>query len=563
MKKMKNYLIFGILISLISCQQNDEFNINENSFNQNKYISKKITLQEIKQNNNLAPFIKNIKSNDNLSFTILTDEIIQIVTDSTEVYTFRLENPTVPDSDFENFVIEKVNSNDYVYYLYRYKKVDINENNQMSYLFSKQIIDVDNSQIYQEGFKKDYWASIDCWVYLSYDSNGILTIEILECGGGGGGDGGGENDTTGGETDTTGGETDTTGGESWDSTGDDITGGGSSPSTGEGTTSSGSTTSPVGVIPSPTAVMLETFFENLTTKQKECLKSQSGINLHNQIKTFLIDNFDPNTDDTYAQKANVSSRVSGLESNSFTFDDAQNFAKLVLDNCGAEVDYVNKIIDNLTGKADCVYKKLQNNSLLSKTLEKFIGEKTPVHLILNDKSNLRVDDDDPTSSLVNGKTYYGSSFYITITLNTEQSNNRPSLAVVRTILHEAIHAEIFRKIKTNSGILYSNGIWKLPDGSRADYPSLFDAYNEDPKNPYHNYMAKYYREAIISGLKEYAIQIGETHSDQFYEDMAWNGLLDTKEWDRRFADPNYANEEKSRIRNVIYNYEKSNTNECQ
>lgn len=126
----------------------------------------------------------------------------------------------------------------------------------------------------------------------------------------------------------------------------------------------------------------------------------------------------------------------------------------------------------------------------------------------------------------------------------------------------SLHAEIYRKIKTTSGLSYSNGVWRLPDGSRANFPSLFDAYNENPSNPDHNYMAKYYREALESGMREYANSIGETHSDQFYKDMAWNGLLDTKAWENQYADQEYAKNEKKRIKRVIINYENSKINEC-
>ena len=85
-------------------------------------------------------------------------------------------------------------------------------------------------------------------------------------------------------------------------------------------------------------------------------------------------------------------------------------------------------------------------NLLSKTLNKFNGENAPIHLVLNQKSNLK----GANGELLNGQTSYGDSYYITITLNTEQANNRPSISVARTILHEAIHAEIYRKIKSTS-----------------------------------------------------------------------------------------------------------------
>ncbi len=225
---------------------------------------------------------------------------------------------------------------------------------------------------------------------------------------------------------------------------------------------------------------------------------------------------------------------------------------------------VDSVINKLTRKADCVYKKMEKNSVLSKTMEKFMGEKTPVHLILDQKSNLRVKDNDPGSPLVNGKTEYGTSFYITILLNTEQANNRPSLAVARTILHEAIHAEIYRKIKTRAPLVYNatTKTWNLSNGSRADFPTLFDSYDEDPKNPDHNYMAGYYRSGIETGLKEYAKAIGEKHSDQFYKDMAWSGLFGTKSWEKQYKDQAFADKEKKRIIKTISDYEKSGNNEC-
>lgn len=75
-------------------------------------------------------------------------------------------------------------------------------------------------------------------------------------------------------------------------------------------------------------------------------------------------------------------------------------------------------------------------------------------------------------------------------------------------------------------------------------------------------MADYYRSAMEKGLKEYANLIGETHSDQFYKDMAWSGLLDTEAWKKQYANSDYAATEKQRIKKVIENYDKSSTNKC-
>ncbi|GEM_PF-3476786 len=219
-----------------------------------------------------------------------------------------------------------------------------------------------------------------------------------------------------------------------------------------------------------------------------------------------------------------------------------------------------EILNHLTGKRDCVYGKLQTNSLLIKMQAKFNGS-SPQNLIIKEVSNLK-----DKNELVNGLTRYGNETNILIEINKEQGENRPSLAVARTILHEHIHAEIYRKIKSNGGGLHFDSLtneYRLQDGSRAHFPSLFDAWNENPANPYHNYMATYYREALEFGLKEYAKLIGQTYPDQFYKDMAWNGLLETKAFAKQYASPSYAEQEKNRIIKTIVDFDKSGTNECQ
>lgn len=211
-----------------------------------------------------------------------------------------------------------------------------------------------------------------------------------------------------------------------------------------------------------------------------------------------------------------------------------------------------QIINELTGKAECTYGKMKNINLLKKTLEKFNGVKAPVHLVLSEKSNLK----DKNGNLLNGLTEYGNSFYIKITLNKETSNERPSLSVVRTILHESIHAEIFRKIKSTS-----NDISKVIIGE-ISWPTLFNYYNEDKKNAQHNFIADYYRNAIEIGLKEYATSIGKTYPEQLYKDLSWVGLQGTKAWTNMFADPIFTKNEQERIKKSISDFNKTSKNEC-
>lgn len=214
-----------------------------------------------------------------------------------------------------------------------------------------------------------------------------------------------------------------------------------------------------------------------------------------------------------------------------------------------------KILNELKGKADCTYQKLLTTNLLKNTLQKFMGEKTPIHLILKEKSNLR--NSNGNGNLLNGQTIYGDSFYITILINTEQATNRRSLDVARTIIHEAIHAEIFRKIKSTSTDISRLII------NKNSWPTLFDYYNTYPGNPQHNYMADYYRTAMVKGLKEFASLTGQSYPDKLYEDLAWAGLKGTKAWNNMFQDPIYTKQEQDRILKSIISFNKSGKNECE
>lgn len=119
---LKLLLLLVILITAFNCQKDDDFEESNNFQTKNNVIAKRVTLNEIKKNSHLRQslqkienqfdYIKKNKINSKINsvdnaFTILTDEIILINTDSTEAYTFRIEIPTHPNSAFENFVIER------------------------------------------------------------------------------------------------------------------------------------------------------------------------------------------------------------------------------------------------------------------------------------------------------------------------------------------------------------------------------------------------------------------------------------------------------------------------
>ena len=104
--------------------------------------------------------------------------------------------------------------------------------------------------------------------------------------------------------------------------------------------------------------------------------------------------------------------------------------------------------------------------------------------------------------------------------------------------------------------------WELPNGSEANFPTLFDYYNNYPENPHHNLMADYYRNAMEQGLRDYANSNGLSYPDQLFKDLSWGGLEGTNAWENMFADPIYTQNEQTRIKNVILTFKDSSKNGC-
>jgi len=109
-------------------------------------------------------------------------------------------------------------------------------------------------------------------------------------------------------------------------------------------------------------------------------------------------------------------------------------------------NHPNEIIkDNsfLNTKADCVFNKLENLSIgFKNAIKKFDGE-FPV-------SHLKFVLDNTLGNNVRAETRPPSNYIITIALNSNNSvsgvNYRPNLLTAKTIIHEVIHAEMFRKM---------------------------------------------------------------------------------------------------------------------
>ncbi|WP_159292199.1 hypothetical protein [Tenacibaculum maritimum] len=343
-------LILGIsLFFFSSCEKDDTFDENISTIQKSNVIAKRVTLNEIKENQTLKQsldkiekqfdYIKRnnkfskINSTDN-SFSILTDEILQVNTDSTEAYTFRVETPTHSDSAFENFVIEKRNSSDYEFYIYRYKRLELEDNIEVTHSMSKELVSADQINIghFQDilNAKMHYDEASGCLFDITYnDDCSCEYAEVLWCGGGGGGGGSSGGSTGGGSTGSgstggtgSGGYGGYGGGYGGSGGGGGYNGGSGGPNPGTG---SGSST--IGVLPSPLDIAIDNFFDNLNSSQTQFLNDNFSIKkvvrlfLENNMQLLLESSGTPvtNVEDFVVELIDIASTDATLDTNAFRF----------------------------------------------------------------------------------------------------------------------------------------------------------------------------------------------------------------------------------------------------
>jgi len=157
-------LVFAILLFTVSCEKENIIIQEESQDKINPFLKKEVTvkqvsLNEINKNSTISNSLMLIKNQldfnrqaknsltDNSipinSFTVLTNEIIKVTTNTSETYAFRIESPTDPESKYENFIIEKVGENDFEYYIYKYKETENNNTLNSQYAVSRTLLSSD------------------------------------------------------------------------------------------------------------------------------------------------------------------------------------------------------------------------------------------------------------------------------------------------------------------------------------------------------------------------------------------------------------------------------------
>jgi hypothetical protein len=238
---------------------------------------------------------------------------------------------------------------------------------------------------------------------------------------------------------------------------------------------------------------------------------------------------------------------------------------------GGKIDFENKIIIDSSfvanQKAMCVYNKMRNINAFNKALAPFETE-TPVaflKLMTEDMGNNgRAVTEPPLDSLN----------IITIKINNNTISNdginyQANLLLAQTIIHEVIHAELYRKIM----IAIGNGSYSAdPDVVRtalasSEFDVLSEYYRLGNDWP-HSYMADHMRNTIARVTEEFATSLPITTPSQYYKTLAWRGLMHygtVTSWTQIVgSNPSLPSSTAIDIEQTIYNYETTHANEnCQ
>lgn len=203
-------------------------------------------------------------------------------------------------------------------------------------------------------------------------------------------------------------------------------------------------------------------------------------------------------------------------------------------------------------KAECIYNELKDLSGGFNTiLQKFDNSFSVAHLKLMVNNNL--------SNSVFGATFPPQNYIIRIEFNDNRIGQISDLGKATAMIHEMIHAEIYRKLLSaaqkgdlNHDNYTSVEMENYVNSMRNNFPGLYDYYWKRYHPGWgHDMMASHYREIIINVLQ----QVDNNRLDKnIYEALSWAGLGEFENGQSTVAWQKLSAAEKQRIENYISNY---------
>jgi len=529
MKKIKNhlwrgFLFIGLLFLTTNCSNDNENVLAQKSkpkiivkqLNYQDVLSDNVVIQKIKEIKQKKESILSNKSTDNkyiakYDFTIDLETAKMVETDNYKTYNFLIYRESPEDDRVENLFLTLNKEGKYDAFILKYgfsseELVELDQETLNNRQTEYKPIDIDFTP--KDSTSSKYICT-EVWEYIIFISPrdfggdadiGMWVLVSSECafyyeGAGISVGSSGNNDTTG-------------------------SGGGGS---GTSTTSTSSYIYSAPVVLSAEEIAIKTFFKNLTPEQEDCLNS--NFELHKEIEVFLSNNYNPNTE--ISQKNSVSSK---LPTSTNTFADAQNFAKLVLDNCGSNVDWANRIINKLTNPcASNIFTELQNEMLKKDLINKVEATPDGSPLTFVESILKLFNDSDGTNLLIRNSNNIGNSnahtIGTTITLKTSYLKTATQLSIARTMIHEILHT-------------YLNGIYlDLPDFENKTLLEKMEKFAtdngydpiNDPNRFQHEFMGQFV-DAMAYSLYDWDKNYGTGGNLgwNYYKSMAFAGFIYAK-----------------------------------
>lgn len=187
----------------------------------------------------------------------------------------------------------------------------------------------------------------------------------------------------------------------------------------------------------------------------------------------------------------------------------------------AEYEKKYRLYIRLTGKAKCVYEKLNliNGNLFKETIGQFIDD--PKYDLIFENGNRQSTDDACTNA-----SSIDTTGKITITIEDDKQHG---LGIAALILHEGIHAELWRYAAQYRAGINPNDKEEVFRYYKH-YAELYgDVFNDNPNNAKSNidhiYMTQHYIDPIASALRELD---NNQYDLDYYKSYAWDGL---RAWD--------------------------------
>ena len=171
-------------------------------------------------------------------------------------------------------------------------------------------------------------------------------------------------------------------------------------------------------------------------------------------------------------------------------------------------------------KADCVFKKLiktgtnQYNALVNNFLVQFSDDAasyTEIHFELED---LGIGVGKPYGQIV------GDGYVFTVDLNSNYIDNRSSIEIAKTLIHEILHAVISRKMELSPYEFKQH----FRDYLRTNNGVLTSDVND------HDLMRDHYVQPMVNFLKDFDSLNGFNEDDYYYEGLAITGVIPQDEY---------------------------------